>query len=361
MSVNYAMLQWVALNGWRRIGILHDNGPYGSIYAQGLVGVATTMSPSIETVSADYIESNHDTIDPAVAKLAEPTSGTPPRIIVLVVDSVVLPAVAAALRKYGMVGPTYHYIISDEFDPYALPADDPSLTLLDGAAQVQHVGADPSETQWQALDAELRAASWDEFAPSISTYFTGGRPLTPAALGWDRADPFDPSAAFAYDAIAMLGLGACATAAPNAPSAPALLAGITSAQFRGASGLVTLTAEGTRTIATARFSMRNFRVSGGALAVSERVGAFQFGAWTMSSASADRFKFNGGTASRPKDGTAYVCQKGTELDGLDCVPCADGYVAPSDGMEDCEPCPPGTYAFERTQWCALAREGRAAR
>lgn len=341
-----AMAQWIVAHGFRRVGVLHDETPYGSLFSQGLIQALNDLSVSayLRAFNPHLLTD----LERAVRELKEGGEGTPPRVIVSLALDLYLMPMLSLYKQHGMTGAGYLHILSDDVNT-ALYMDEPLFKeVLDGGAQFFSVGGQPGLPRWDALTAELRTSSWGNFTP-VDTSLTG-QPIDETALGWSLSDPIHHRTAFAYDALAMIGLGACALAASGGTptDSSSLLAAMKANAFDGASGRVELAGQ-SRSAASATIEMTNFKLdrASGELHTATPASRFAAGAWQQ----LVPFVYGGGSAEPPHDGTQHDCRAGTHLniDALDCKLCADGYVAPTDGLLECTQCPPGTYASERTQ------------
>lgn len=336
------MAQWIAGMGWRRVGVLHDNTPYGASFAQGLLAVLANLG--VDVYTRDFDPFNPADIDRAVGELKEGGSGTPPRVIIDVALDPNFMHLLTSLSRHGMTGADYTHIISDGITTELFAHEPLFAEVLDGAAQFTVVGGAPGTPEWTTLTSELQASQWSELGDVVDSRFAMGRPLVDAALGWSLSDPVGDAAAFAYDAVAMIGLAACALGT-NSPDGPALNAAMKASHFVGASGMVAIDGQ-SRAPPSARFELHNFRrLPDGSMTKVAPVARLVNGAW----APVQAYHFYRGSTSPPHDGTAHGCKKGTHLSGLECVACADGYVAATGGLEECSPCPAGTYASDGTQ------------
>jgi hypothetical protein len=202
--------------------------------------------------------------------------------------------------------------------------------LTRGSVRVAQAG-DMGGAGWADWSRVFRSANVDDYDPYLAVYEINGREINTSRLEpdyFETARLYDVSA-FAYDAVAALGIAKCRVRAPGVDALHAVLSNVS---FAGASGAVSFR-RGSR--ATANIVIENFvpNATGGANGVARLAG---FGGDAMP-------VWYDGTTTAP---VVYDDE------------CGDGEIF-NRSLAACVTCPGGTYATDALS-CAPRRAGRDA-
>ena len=322
-----AVADWYARNGWGHAAILYEKtNTYGLTAMEAFRTAAGFRGVSV--ASSGYDAGDAGSLGSALESVLAATYD----VVYAILDPSDLGLLVAAAADRNVTGGDLHWVFGDS--PSAEDVEAAAAAgyadVLRGATQVYAVGRSRDDATNAAFDAAYAARSVEAF--NRRSKMAGPRAVLPDGFFESGSDPAARTR-FAYDAVAAVGLAACAVGPGVAGSA--LRDALWASRFAGATGAVELEADtGSRDASTVTFVASNYRGNGSALGVvgvgtweagPQRGRAYLKGSWSMEAA----VVFYDGTSTPPAD-----------TSGDDSASCGAGlYLA----RGVCTACPAGTY------------------
>jgi len=205
-TLQYAstFVQWLHFNGWTQAGMLVDASDFGTAYSEAMVSAATALGINVVIASfADQGEQEQqlDSLRAAVGQLAARDM----RIVLAPVSSASLPGIAQFGREFGLFSDAHHWVFYNSFPISTIEKMEPAelRAAFDGAAYIQALGGKIGHGPFEAFRSHWTSGA---FSPEdVNALLPSIGHIEDSYFG----DNFNDITAFAYDAVATLGLGAC--------------------------------------------------------------------------------------------------------------------------------------------------------
>lgn len=242
-----ALMSYLVQHSFTRVGLLYINDAWGSGYATSLTREFSNRS--MELVSQSFNENDGDSIATAVGQLATQKV----KIVVSLNFDADFGTIVDAASATNILGSAEFQWIWGTTQLWS-SLSSAQAVAVDGSVEVNAQGSDASRASYAAF-----LSGWTGLVPADYNHNLPSSHQIDAGFYTRTVDAINDVAAYAFDAVAAIGLAACA--GHPATDSPTLFAALKALTFESITGTVAFTATGSRTFESSNFYLWNIRLS----------------------------------------------------------------------------------------------------